>query len=305
MYAYEFRQRSAEGGVSHRVREKAFRSTILRQVVYWRSAVGLARFLGLSKLMKRMYWKLTCPADGIYNAECSGIEARFYVRTAGEWRKMEGTYGTGAVEVFMEVLAGYLRPEMVFYDIGSNIGEYAVFAGNSVGPRGLVVAFEPEINSYARLKTHVELNRLTNVRAYNIALGDVPGSMPLRVAGFLGRQSKLTGTEPEQGARVQVVDVASGDGIRDTERLPVPNAVKIDVEGYEFQVLAGLKKTLQDPTCELLCCEVHPMSLPAPLRPEDLEAAIKDIGFSRVEVIHRGSELHFICTKSGQGCAAI
>lgn len=270
---------------------------VLKRLTYRPELVAAAGLLRASRLLKRLYWQLTSPADGIFRAKVAGVEARFHVRTPGEWRRMEGTYGNGTEEMFLRVLIGFLRPGDVFYDVGSNIGEYAVFASKIVGEAGMVVGFEPEAASFGRVAAHIQLNNLRNVRAFRLALSDAPGTMPLQVKGFLNRQSRLMRAGERGTGGGMTVEVTTGDSIREFEGLPIPNAVKIDVEGHEYQVLTGLRKTLAHPLCSLLCCEVHPRSLPPAIQTTDVVDAIKSLGFSRIESISRGTELHLTCRK--------
>lgn len=277
---------------------------LLRSASYWPGVAALAQFFRVSRLAKLAYWRLVAPPDGVYRARAAEIDANFSARTAGEWRKLEGTYGRGAEEAFLPALLSSLRPGDVFYDVGSNIGEYAVFAAKSVGEHGLVVAFEPVKASHERITENLQLNALTNVRPYNLALSDRPGRMTLQVGGFLSRQSKLTGPGSAP-SDAQVADVDTGDAVRARDCLPVPNAVKIDVEGWEYQVLSGMREALEDSSCTLLCCEVHPDSLPPPIRPEDVEMLIRDLGFRDIQSVVRGSELHLICRKEPSGLATV
>ena len=271
-------------------------SGALRRLSYRPEVVAVARSLHIAPFLKRAYCYVAAAPDDIFKARVSGIEARFFARTPGEWRRLEGTYA-GAEEVFLQTLVSTLRPGQIFYDVGSNIGEYAVFLAKAVGSEGKVVAFEPVRDSYERIQAHARLNELANVRAYHLALADKPGEMKLEVGGFLNRQSRLVEAGSAGNGTSETVEVTTGDRLRERDGLPIPNAVKIDVEGYEYQVLKGMKQTLEHPSCTLLCCEVHPARLPAPLRPEDVAAAIRGLGFSQIEVIERGTELHLICRK--------
>jgi FkbM family methyltransferase len=270
----------------------------LRRLTYRPELIGVARVLHVSGPLKWIYWRLTAPSGGIYSACIRDTEAKFYARTPGEWRKMEGTY-TGGREVFLPVLVSRLRRGDVFYDIGANIGEYTVFAAKAVGGEGSVFAFEPEQSNYRRIEAHLELNGLRNARAFNVALGEKCGEMFLEVAGFLNSQCRLVERAPAASAQTERVKVMTGDGIRRTEQLPVPNAVKIDVEGYEYYVLKGLRNTLADPVCRLVCCEVHPSRLPAGIQPAQVAGFIQSLGFSHIERFERGTEVHLICTKPG------
>lgn len=202
----------------------------------------------------------------------------------------------------MKALAEELRPGDVFYDVGSNIGQYTLPAAKIVGVAGLVVAFEPSPEAYERLRRNIALNGLSNVRAYPLALGAQAGRANMVVSGFLGRHSRLCETKvgdlTTDDPR-QLTSVVSGDAFRAAEGLRPPTAIKIDVEGLEPLVLAGLQQTLRLESCRLLCCEIHLGRIANAIAPEAVLDQIRSFGFLRQERISRGCELHVVATRVG------
>ena len=192
----------------------------------------------------------------------------------------------------------------VVYDIGSNIGQFTIPLAKAVGDRGQVIAFEPERHSYERLQENVKLNGVTNVRAFRVALGEKNSEGRLFLRGFRNRQSSLLPGNSGSECGSQAVDVVKGDQFRNTEGLPLPRAVKIDVEGYEYLVLRGLRDTLAQPTCVLVCCEIHTQSLPDTVSVEAVIGLVKSFGFRRTETYPRGSEIFLVAYKGGSGCDA-
>ncbi len=83
-------------------------------------------------------------------------------------------------------------------------------------------------------------------------------------------------------ARYSEVEVVEGDKFVEAHGLPPPSAVKIDVEGYEYAVLRGLRRTLSSPSCKLVCCEIHSRYLPAGVVPEDVIRFLMSLGFLQV-----------------------
>jgi len=86
----------------------------------------------------------------------------------------------------------------------------------------------------------------------------------------------------------------------DRERLPVPKAVKIDVEGFEYNVIRGLKQTLGHPACKTLCCEIHPYCLPDGITPQVIIDEVKSLGFGRITSVHRVGEIQIAASKEGE-----
>jgi hypothetical protein len=88
-----------------------------------------------------------------------------------------------------------------------------------------------------------------------------------------------------------------GDEVLDRECLPVPAAAKIDVEGYEFHVIRGLRRTLTNLSCRLLCCEIHPAFLPSGINPQTVIDEVKGLGFNNVVLHERSGQIHMVARK--------
>src|SRR6266704_1087737 len=129
-------------------------------------------------------------------------------------------------------LAQILRPSMCFVDVGANEGMYTVFAAPRVGPTGKVLALEPSSREFRRLTANLELNRLTNVRALQLAASDGPGSGMLRVAGFghegLNTLGEFVGAIEESA--IERVKLTPLDDLVEAEGLGHIDALKIDAE---------------------------------------------------------------------------
>ena len=77
-----------------------------------------------------------------------------------------------SLERSLDILVHSLRPGDTVYDVGGNLGVYTVLLAKVVGEKGMVVAFEPHHETYEQLLDNVRLNGLTNVRAFQKALGE-------------------------------------------------------------------------------------------------------------------------------------
>jgi len=135
----------------------------------------------------------------------------------------------------------HLRPGSVFLDIGANIGYYTVLAGSVVGDRGLVIAYEPDAENYRLLECNIDLNDLTNVRAFRAALGDQASQGSIYLSQDNKGNHRLF--DEGDGRRMAAVEILNGDEhvSQLTERL---DFIKIDTEGYEARVLEGLHATI-------------------------------------------------------------
>jgi FkbM family methyltransferase len=130
-----------------------------------------------------------------------------------------------------------VQPGQIVFDVGANVGFYTLLASVLVGPGGRVFAFEPIEQNLVFLRKHLSLNHALNVTVLAVAASDHKGTALFdtssgRAMGSLGDGGSLR------------VDVITLDELIDTGELPVPNYIKLDVEGAELRVLKGAAKLL-------------------------------------------------------------
>jgi FkbM family methyltransferase len=152
----------------------------------------------------------------------------------------------------LEELAALCKARRVdcFLDVGANAGFYSVmFAIKDLTER--IVAFEPDPGNYARLVANLEANGLRErVDARQVALGDQAGEA-LLYEGAKWNRGESTIAEPDQTPKQFVHRVRQ---VRLDEELALAGqslVIKMDVEGYEFNVIAGMERTLKDNACYL------------------------------------------------------
>jgi FkbM family methyltransferase len=162
--------------------------------------------------------------------------SRFLVRNGDTG--LTGNIYTGLHEFDdMGYLLHVLRPDDLFIDIGANLGSYTILACAAIGARGY--AFEPVPSTFARLVDNIRLNNIEDrVAALNLGLAHEEG-----IAKFttdLDTVNHVASVNGEQAntiaIKVTTLDLALGD--------VSPGLIKIDVEGYETQVLQGAVRTL-------------------------------------------------------------
>ena len=129
-----------------------------------------------------------------------------------------------------------------FLDVGAHVGLYALTAARATS--GRVLAIEPNPSARVQLERNVQLNRCANVIVLGSAVADRSGSATLHVPATPDPSfSSLAGGRFVEGEPVEV-EVTTVDA--EVERLGLrPAAVKIDVEGGEIAVVAGMQETLR------------------------------------------------------------
>ena len=138
-----------------------------------------------------------------------------------------------STEAYMEVLN--LKPGQVVLDCGAYAGASAYFLSKAVGPDGLVISFEPDAENFSALVGNIKRHGLKNVMAVNKGVWSsscslqfqAEGNMGSGVVSILGRKSNVITVEV-----LSLEEAASLAGGR-----PV-NAIKMDIEGAELEVIA-------------------------------------------------------------------
>jgi FkbM family methyltransferase len=126
----------------------------------------------------------------------------------------------------------------IVFDLGAHVGFHTLLAAELVGAAGQVFAFEPMPQNLSYLNQHLQLNQIHNVTVINAAVSDQEG-----IAYFDLAASSFHGHLAKQG-NLQVRTVSLDDLIAKGE-IPVPDYIKMDVEGAEVTALAGMKTMLE------------------------------------------------------------
>jgi len=143
-----------------------------------------------------------------------------------------------------------MQPGDTFFDVGANVGVFTLYA--TLRHRGglHVRAFEPAYHNYYRLCRNLSLNRAQNSLAYCLALGDKESSATLHlVSNDSGSASHAfaAGVSQREGARTvfeQGSVTIALDTLIASYGFPLPQHIKIDIDGYEEGFINGATETL-------------------------------------------------------------
>jgi len=139
------------------------------------------------------------------------------------------------------VLKTQNRAPLNFYDVGANVGQHTLFMSPYVDR---VIAFEPFAAVRSKLLEKVALNGLKNVTTYPVGLGDVSAELDFFEPSGAGNGLGSFVIAPEANCKVEKLPVWNGDEFLKNNNLPRIDIIKIDVEGFEFRVIAGLRDRL-------------------------------------------------------------
>lgn len=135
----------------------------------------------------------------------------------------------------LSLLKKYVKRDAVILDIGANIGNHTVFFAKECGARK-IYSFEPTRKTFLILKENIRINQLdSRVVTMNIALGSKKSNV------------RVIANEKDAGSNYVEENLNGNIAMRRLDDLSISESieyVKIDVEGYEYEVLKGSRNTI-------------------------------------------------------------
>lgn len=175
----------------------------------------------------------------------------------------------------------FLRPGMIFLDIGAYYGLYSLAASILVGSQGRVIAFEPSPFQRNRLLWHTRLNRCPNVVVEPVALGNHVGDETLfAVATGSAGYSSLRRPAVDANICEIKVSIVTLDQYLRAHSIGTVDLIKIDVEGGELDVFKGSQNLLKQTNRPIILCELEDVRTEAwGHKAKDVEAYLQSLGY--------------------------
>ncbi len=202
--------------------------------------------------------RLFAPASKRVEGQIGGFAYQFDFSDELQWQMYFGLYDQAGTTLMSKIL----RPGDVFFDVGANVGYYALQAARLVGDAGEVHAFEPIPANAERIQTAVQRNGLRNVYLNQVAVGDAPGTLELYLGGEGAENSGWASVVPSERRPIAYnVPKLSLDQYVTERGIKSVRFIKLDVEGAEPDVIAGMEALLERDDAPDLLCEVNPWLL--------------------------------------------
>jgi FkbM family methyltransferase len=169
-----------------------------------------------------------------------------------------GGYEGTLIDLFLAKIPQIRR--RVVFDIGANVGTHSLAFARAFD---CVHAFEPNPSLWECFERNIKLNGFNDVTLHRVALGDVNGRVPFYVTDTTNFGLGTLSSFPQYDValvKAPSVDLVTGDAVVTSEKIEVVDAVKIDVQGFECQVLKGMQETLRR-SSPIVWVEVGPESI--------------------------------------------
>ena len=205
---------------------------------------------------------------------------------------------------YVKILSLFIKPGDLVVDVGANIGYFSIQFSKLVGQHGSVVAFEPNPKAFEILKRNT--SRKENIKCFNLGLSDKSSRLDFfipddntAVASLVKdfASANLNYFESGQAESLQhiKVDVVNGSDFLDSKGIENIKFIKIDVEGWEMNVLKGLESLIKKSPELVVFIEFNILAQTmSGHKPEELLNYLVNLGFN-IFCISEDSHLQRIC----------
>jgi FkbM family methyltransferase len=163
-----------------------------------------------------------------------------------EWLQLEVLVSGGTEPLTTSLIEQLVKEGDTVIDIGAHVGHHSLIAARSTGPEGHVYAFDPQPYNCDRIARNASYNNFSQVSVICAAGGDFDGfiNIPLQSESDRARLSLALDGPNDQNIYMET-NVRRLDTFISDKKLKKIKLLKIDVEGFELEVLQGLGKEIQ------------------------------------------------------------
>jgi len=224
-----------------------------------------------------------------------GVKMYLDITNPYTWDLVEGReHETKVTDAFVK----NIKEGDTVIDVGANIGEFSLIASKKVGLKGKIISIEPLKQAAIWLEKNYSLNGFSNYEILEKAMGSKTGTMTL----YKKSESSETGildpeiTEKELLSSGKII-VDTIDNLISSRNIGTVEMLKIDVEGYEYEVLCGCKDSFKEKKIKKIICEIHSSYLEKKgLDEKMIYSLLKENGFS-ITVLDAGkAQPHILVT---------
>ena len=180
-----------------------------------------------------------------------------------------------------QVFAYNLKAGNTVIDVGAHIGEFSLIASKKVGNEGKIIAIEPLIENAKWIQKNLSLNEIKNCLVLELAVGSKRDKVTIYKKNVNASMGILDPQISEEKlVKSYDIEVETLDAILTERKIDNVDMLKIDVEGYEYEVLTGCKELMRQKKIKKIICEIHSQYLAKKGVSEDmLYSLLRDNGF--------------------------
>ncbi|MDA7806156.1 FkbM family methyltransferase [Candidatus Pelagibacter sp.] len=160
-------------------------------------------------------------------------------------------YGKGYETKVGPALNSAVKTGDTCWDIGANLGLYTKDLSELVGKNGFVRAFEPHPKTFNNLK---KIIKNVNTEIHNIGFGDSKEKVRF---SDLEDHTINSIVDTSYTGRYLEVEITTIDKVIVEKNWEAPNIIKIDVEGFELDIMKGMNSTLYNKNLRFILIEIH------------------------------------------------
>lgn len=193
-------------------------------------------------------------------------------------------------------LSKQLEEGMICLDVGANLGYFAFLESSKIGKTGKVIGIEPAPLTFELFKKNIKLQKFQNISSYNFAISNKEGTIDFFVSSSSNWSRIIEGEDSDHGDKGTIIKIKCKtiDNFIDELQLNKLNLIRVDLEGYEFEIFEGAQKTLSK-LKPMLQIEVHRDFMGIEKSMRFLEN-FKDLGYDVEYYIPRGVDMPFVAS---------
>lgn len=231
--------------MGHQLTHKTIFLNFFRKLFIYTFLDYLLRFCTLNKLSSSFIGRIV-PGNYLYR---QNTYRKFLFKSIHFYLDISDYVGHylyfGFRDPAQDELMNIVKPGMNMLDIGTNIGSTLLQFAKLTGENGFVYGFEPDPINYQICLNNVQLNSFKNLVVANIGLGNEKGAYSLVVDTEGNRGGNRIKLHADTGKTNTLVQVEKLDDWIKQKMITQIDLIKIDVEGFEYNVLKGADETLR------------------------------------------------------------
>jgi len=159
-------------------------------------------------------------------------------------------------QMIKQVFVDNIKEGSIIIDAGAHLGEFTLIAAKKIGPAGKVIAIEPMKEGVSRIKKNLILNNLKNYEIIEKAVGNKVETRLLyqNDIGLWGNLEPVLGLNDNSEKREIEVDTLDNIISRENK---IIDMLKIDVDGFEYELLLGCQESFKSNKIKNIICEIH------------------------------------------------